>query len=69
MNSQHQRYVTLQVRTILYGLLAMVVGMYLSAWIVIHFGATVFRAIAIGGAVGCVLTQTACLIVRRLNPL
>lgn len=69
MNSQHQRYVTLQIRTILYGLLAMTVGMYIAAWIAIHFGATPLQAIAIGGAIGCILTQATCLIVRALNPL
>lgn len=65
----HRRYRVLQRRTILYGLLAMVIAQFVTVWVVLQLHLTVASAVAVGAVSGAVFAQIAAYIVRRLNPL
>ena len=64
-----RRYWALQRRTILYGLLAVLVAMLFSVWLVRYFALSNGTAVLIGLVNGAAFVQTAILIVRWLNPL
>lgn len=64
-----RNYRILQRRTILYGILMVAIGMYISVYLTTHLGLSALQGGALGGCVGALLVLTSWTIVRWRNPL